>query len=70
MVDRLIYDRNSHNSLFDLVVVHKSLTTKVKVTLERDFVLSKVENIIETDIRVSDKFLLSKIEEQRPDIPR
>ena len=57
-----------HQILFDLKIVPKELTSKVEVELDDGFVLSKVENVIQTNHRFGNNYILKKIEEQRPDI--
>jgi len=57
-----------HQALFNLKIVPKELTSKVEVELDDGFVLSKAENVIQTEHRFGNNYILKKIEEQRPDI--
>ncbi len=67
-MDNILTNRPIHQALFDLHIVPKALARVVEIELDDGFVLAKSENIIQTQHRFGEGYIIKKIEEQRPDI--
>jgi len=67
-IDNLISSRPLNKAIFDLKIVPKELARVIEVELDDGFVLAKSENIINTNHRFGEGYLLKKINAQRPDI--